>query len=275
MASPSIRDVPASVIPGAEPLHRDGGPAGVLVLHGFTGNPQSMRGLAEALADQGYTVDLPLLPGHGTAVEDIVPTRWSDYLGAAEAAYRGLADGCDRVALVALSMGGTLACRLAEVHGEISGMVLVNPFVDPPAESFREVIRGVLESGTELAPAVGSDIAKEGSVELAYTSTPVAAALSLFEGIDEVAADLGRITCPVLLLSSRQDHVVPSSSGDVLVAGVAGPVERVWLEHSYHVATLDNDADVVLARTVAFVHGVLGEAGAVRGTPGPAAGTAR
>ncbi|MGA2521096.1 MAG: alpha/beta fold hydrolase [Acidimicrobiales bacterium] len=266
--------MPAPVIPGAEPFHSDGGPAGVLVLHGFTGNPQSMRGLAEALADQGYTVDLPLLPGHGTAVEDMVATRWSDYLRKAEDSYRDLADRCDRVALVALSMGGTLACRLAELHSEIAGMVLVNPFVDPPAESFREVMRGVLESGTELAPAVGSDIAKEGSVELAYSSTPVAAALSLFEGIDEVAADLGRIACPVLLMSSRQDHVVPSSSGDVLVAGVSGPVERVWLEQSYHVAPLDHDADLVVARTVGFVHDVLAEAGAAREAHGSAAGTA-
>ena len=76
------------------------------------------------------------------------------------------------------------------------------------------MLQGFLDSGTEVAPGVGSDIAKEGSTELAYSGSPIAAALSLFDGIDEVAAGLGRITCPVLLLSSRQDHVVPSSSGD-------------------------------------------------------------
>ncbi len=53
-------------IPGAEPWSAAGGPLGVLVLHGFTGNPQSMRSLAEAFAAAGYTVELPLLPGHGT-----------------------------------------------------------------------------------------------------------------------------------------------------------------------------------------------------------------
>jgi carboxylesterase len=119
---------------------------------------------------------------------------------------------------------------------------------------------------------VGSDIAKEGSTELAYLGSPIAAALSLFEGIDEVAAGLRRITCPVLLLSSRQDHVVPSSSGDVLVAGVSGPVERVWLERSYHVATLDYDAELVTARTVAFVGEVLGAGSGRAG--GMVAGTA-
>jgi len=229
----------------------------VLVLHGFTGNPQSMRPLAEALAGAGYSVDLPLLPGHGTAMEDLIPTRWADWSGAAESAYSKLAAHCDAVAVVALSMGGTLACWLAEHHGEIRGLALVNPFIDPPAESFRDVMRGLLESGTDLAPGVGSDIAKEGMAELAYPGTPIEAALSLFEGIDGTAADLGRISCPVLLLSSRHDHVVPSSSGDVLCAGVAGPIERVWLENSYHVATLDHDADEITTRALAFVAGVL------------------
>jgi len=249
------------------------------VLHGFTGNPQSMRPLAQVLADEGYTVELPLLPGHGTAIEDMMPTRWGDYVGAAEASYRELAERCDAVALVALSVGGTLACWLAEHHPEVAGMVVVNPFIDAPVESFRDVLRGILESGTEVAPGVGSDIAKEGSVELAYAGSPIAAALSLFEGIDEVAAHLDQVHCPVLLLSSRHDHVVPSSSGDVLVAGVAGPIERVWLEDSYHVATLDHDAELIEARARAFVGEVLGPVsagGTVTGTAGSAgsAGTA-
>jgi carboxylesterase len=263
--------VVAPVIPGAEPFRQDGDGRGVLVLHGFTGNPQSMRPLALALAEEGCTVELPLLPGHGTAIEDMIPTRWSDYVAAAQRSYAELSGRTDAVAVVALSMGGTLACHLAEHHGEIVGMVLINPFVDPPAESFREVLQGILDSGTEVAPGVGSDIAKEGSTELAYLGSPVAAALSLFAGIDEVAAHLGEIRCPVLLLSSRQDHVVPSSSGDVLVERVSGPVERVWLERSYHVATLDYDAELVVARTVEFVRDVLGSAavgGTVAGTAG-------
>ncbi|MGA2037376.1 MAG: alpha/beta fold hydrolase [Acidimicrobiales bacterium] len=250
--------MPAPIMPGAEPFTREGGPGGVLVLHGFTGNPQSMRPLAEALANAGLTVELPLLPGHGTSIEDMVPTRWSDYAEAAEAALAGLAHRCESVALVGLSMGGTLACWLAESHPEVLGVAVVNPFVEPPAESFRDVMRGLLDSGSELLPGVGSDIAKEGSVELSYQHTPIAAVLSMFEGIDDVAARLAKISCPVLLLSSRQDHVVPSTSGDLLVASVSGPVERVWLERSYHVATLDNDAPEIEALTVAFVRGIFG-----------------
>ena len=89
------RSVTASIIPGAEPYSATGDARGALVLHGFTGNPQSMRGLALALADAGFTVEMPLLPGHGTEIADMLPTRWEDWSDAAEAAYTG-AGGAQR-----------------------------------------------------------------------------------------------------------------------------------------------------------------------------------
>jgi len=257
--------VTAPILPGAEPFRHDGGPLGVLVLHGFTGSPQSVRPQAEALAEAGYTVDLPLWPGHGTAIEDMVPTRWSDWSEAAEAAYADLHGRCEAVALVGLSMGGTLACWLAEHHPEVRGLVLVNPLAEPPADSFRDVLRGMLQDA-EVAPGIGSDIAMADSHEISYPGTPIAAVLSLFDGVDGVASRLDHIRCPVLLLSSREDHVVPSSSGDLLMSSVSGPIERVWLEKSYHVATLDHDQAEINSRAVDFVGSVLrgtgGEVGA-------------
>jgi alpha-beta hydrolase superfamily lysophospholipase len=75
------------VVPGAEPFSAPGGPHGALVVHGFTGNPSSVRGLAEALAGAGFAVELPLLPGHGTTLDDLMPTRFAHWSGAAEACY--------------------------------------------------------------------------------------------------------------------------------------------------------------------------------------------
>ncbi len=255
-----MRSMTSPVMAGAEPFSHRGGAEGVLVLHGFTGTPQSLRPLAQALAGAGYSVELPLLPGHGTAVEDMIPTRFADWAATADEAYEELAARCRQVAVAALSMGGTLACRLAEHRPEIRALVLVNPLVDPPAQSYLDVLRGLLDSGVEVGPAVGSDIAKQGVAEVSYAGSPLAPALSLFEGVDEVAAGLARITCPVLLLSSRQDHVVPSSSGDALEAGVSGPIERVWLEGSYHVATLDHDAPEIERRTLSFLEAAFSEA---------------
>lgn len=253
----------APIMSGAEPWSSEGGSHGALVLHGFTGNPQSMRPLAVALAKAGFTVDMPLLPGHGTSIEDMIPTRWEDWSAAADAAYLALATGCDKVMVTGLSMGGTLSCWLAARHPEVAGIAVVNPLVDPPAEEFRAMIRDLLAGGAEVVDGIGSDIAKEGSVESAYAESPLAAALSLFEGVDAVEPLLGQIRCPTLLLSSRVDHVVAVESGDVLEQRVAGPVERIYLERSYHVATLDWDAPVIEERVVAF-------AGEVLGGPGPA-----
>ncbi len=249
--------VAPSILPGAEPLSAPGGPGGALVLHGFTGSPASMRAIAEALAACGLAVELPLLPGHGTEVADMVPTRFSDWAAAAEKAYLDLAGRSDGVAVVGLSMGGTLAAWLAERH-PVAGLVLINPLIEAPDQDFRDAISQLLDQGTELAPGIGSDIARPGTVEVAYEESPLAAALSLFEGADQVAADLGSVSCPVLLLSSREDHVVAPASGDRLVAGVSGPIERVWLERSYHVATVDHDAPLVVERAVAFVTGLFG-----------------
>ena len=247
----------APVIPGAEPYSAVGDGRGALVLHGFTGNPQSMRGLALALADAGFTVEMPLLPGHGTDIADMVETRWEDWSAAAETAYTELAARSDAVVVVGLSMGGTLAVWLAEHHPEIAALAVVNPLLLPPDEDSLSFIEAMIEGGNEVAPGIGSDIAMEGAVEDAYPELPLRAALSLFEGVEEVEAKLGSVICPVLLFTSKQDHVVDPESSEVLVERVKGPVEQVVLERSYHVATLDYDKDEIEARTVEFLSGVL------------------
>jgi carboxylesterase len=245
------------IIPGAEPYSATGDARGALVLHGFTGNPQSMRGLALALADAGFTVEMPLLPGHGTDISDMVPTRWPQWCEAADDAFTALAARCDSVAVVGLSMGGSLAVWLAEHHPEVAALSLVNPLVTPPDTATTGFIEAMIEGGDEVAPGIGSDVAMDGAVESAYPELPLRAALSLFEGVEEVEARLGSVICPVLLFTSKQDHVVDPKSSEVLVERVKGPVEQVVLERSYHVATLDYDKDEIEARTVEFLSGVL------------------
>lgn len=237
---------------GAEPFSASNGPNGVLVLHGFTGNPGSMRPLAEAFADAGFSVDLPLLPGHGTSVDDMLPTRWEDWSEAAERAYTELAAHCDHTIVAGLSMGGTLSIWLAGRHPAISGVVVVNPLVDPPADAFIEMMQATIDGGTDRIPGIGSDISKPGAAEGAYPETPIEPMLSLFAAVKELSSGLAQIDPPLLLLSSREDHVVPTSSGDQLVESYGGPVERVFLENSFHVATLDYDAPEIEERSVAF-----------------------
>jgi carboxylesterase len=244
------------ISPEAAPMSAPGGPHGVLVVHGFTGCPQSLRGLAQAFAAAGFAVELPLLPGHGTTVEDMQATTWADWSGCAEVAYNELASRCTKVVVAGLSMGGTLAVWLAAHHPEIAGVVAINVAVDPPAESFREMMRQLLADGHTTMPAVGNDVADPDAHELAYDATPLRPLLSLCEASDALYARLSDVHCPVIVMNSPQDHVVPPVSSDILASRVSGPVERVTLERSYHVATLDYDKDDIAARAVDFARKV-------------------
>lgn len=214
----------------------------MLVLHGFTGSPHSMRPLAEALANRGYAVEAPRLPGHGTSVDDLAVARWEDWRGAATAALAGLQATCRRVGIVGQSVGGGLAAWLAATTPEVVAIVLVNPMVHPVAPELQAGLGELLDSGVEMIDGVVNDIAKPGADEIGYDKLPLRAAASLMEGLAEVAGVLGSITCPTLVLSSRQDHVVTSDNSALVVDSVAGPVEQIWLERSFHVATLDFDA---------------------------------
>lgn len=250
----------APVAPGCEPLSVSGGPDGVLVLHGFTGSPFSMRPLAEAVANRGYSVELPRLPGHGTVPDDLVGMRWDDWTGAAAAAYDELAARSRRVALVAQSMGGGLAAWLAERHADVAAAVLVNPLVQPIGDELRDGARQLLDAGVTTIDGVVNDIAMPGGDEHGYAVLPIAAALSLMDGLEDVSAALSAVTCPVLVLTSREDHVVTTDNSELVVSRVAGPVEHVWLERSYHVATLDYDAGLIEAETCRFLDAAFGSA---------------
>jgi carboxylesterase len=245
--------VSTKILTGAEPFSAAGGPHGALVLHGFTGSPQSVRGLAHAFVRAGFAVELPRLPGHGTSLEDMATTTWDDWTGAAEEAYRALAARCEQVVVAGLSMGGALTLWLASRYPQIAGIVLVNPLVDAVSlDPARKGARQALDAGEWLIPGVGNDIAKGGIVELAYEGAPAACVISALDGVAKLQPLLAKTHVPLLLAHSLQDHVLPPESRDLLETSYGGPLEVMELKASFHVATLDYDADEIERRSVAF-----------------------
>ena len=242
-----------AILPGAEPFHHDGSDVGVLLCHGFTGTPQSLRSWGEYLADRGYSVRLPLLPGHGTTWQAMNQTRWEDWYAAVDAAFRELHEACERVVVCGLSMGGALALQLAQAHGpRISGLVLVNPAVkfEDPRTHLLPVLKHVVGS----LGAIGNDVKKPGVTELAYTRTPLKAAHSQLVAWQSVVRDLPEVTQPVLLLRSPQDHVVSASSSALILSRISSlDVTEILLEDSYHVATIDNDAQRIFDESAKFI----------------------
>ncbi len=242
-----------SVLRGAEPFHHEGGPTAVLLCHGFTGSPYSLRPWAEHLAAAGLTVSLPRLPGHGTSWQDMARTRWEDWYAEVDRALADLQGGASEIFVMGLSMGGCLALRLAELHGQaISGLVLVNPSVTADTKLF--LLAPALKLVVPSLKGVGSDIKKPGVTELAYDRTPVKAAATLPGLWKTTQRDLGRVSAPVLVYKSADDHVVGPGSLAILRERLpAGLLEVRDCPDSYHVATLDNDAQSIFAGSLDFV----------------------
>jgi carboxylesterase len=241
------------IMAGAEPFGFEGGETGVLLVHGFTGSPQGLRLWGEALASHGYTVLCPRLPGHGTNPKDLAGTTWRDWVGEAEMSLRGVGERCSSVFVAGLSMGATIALDLAARNPDrLAGVIAVNPSVysdDPRAR-----LAPVLGRVNLFVKGLGNDVADPGQRELTYPKVSTRASASVLQYMRQVKARLADVRIPALVFASRNDHVVPPGNASYVVEHVSSAQkELVWLERSYHVATLDYDRDLIFDRSAKFV----------------------
>lgn len=249
----------------AHPFAANGGPVGVLLSHGFTGSPASMRPWAEFLTSHGYTVRVPRLPGHGTTWRELNRTRWHDWYAEAESALDELRSRCEQVVVAGLSMGGCLALRLAEQRcRDVDGVILVNPAVASANRQLHAV--PVLKWLVASRPGIGNDIKKPGIEEHCYTRLPLKALHAMMQMWRVTREDLPKVTQPLLMFRSAEDHVVEPLSGRIIAQRVSSRdlCERV-LEDSYHVATLDHDAPAIFEESLEFVRRVTTPSGQVLG----------
>lgn len=258
---------PKVSIPGAEPWSAAGtGPrarTGVVVVHGFTANPVGTRPLGERLAARGYTVEVPLLPGHGTSHRHLARTRYADWVGAVEAVVDDLAGRADRIVLIGHSMGGTLSLDLAVRRAEVvDAVVVINPAIRAPRGLLARTA-GLLAPvlpyvPRDLAGLPTNDLAKDGVEESAYALVPARAAASLLGELERVRAGLLDLTAPLLVVRSPQDHTVdPRDALDVLELAASAVRRELVCARSYHVPQLDHDAERVEEAIAAFLAEVL------------------
>jgi carboxylesterase len=252
-------EVFVALAPHADPFESEGVPdesgrrIGVLLSHGFTGSPASIVPWGKHLADQGYAVSVPLLPGHGTTWQEMCETTYDDYLTALEQEFEKLKARADVVVVGGLSMGGCLALALAARRPhDVAGLVLVNPIVRSSNKQLLAL--PLLKHLVKAMPAIGDDIKKPGVSEHAYTKTPLKPLHSMVRAWPQVRADLPKITAPLLMFRSADDHVVDPSSAPIILGTVSSRdvTERV-LQDSFHVATLDNDAPQIFEESADFI----------------------
>ena len=226
---------------------------GLLLCHGFTGSPQSLRPWAEHHAALGWKVELPLLPGHARTEQDLARTSWQDWYGCVREAALELSGELGPIAVGGLSMGGNLALALAEdeeLAGAICAVVAVNPGMTlPRIAAAADLIAPVVRT----LPGIGSDIARADVSEEAYERLPLRAVGQLRRLFRRTREGLGAVEAPLLLATSRVDHTVPPSDSDLVASRVRGPVERLSLTRSHHLATLDHDAPMLFETSARFL----------------------
>lgn len=246
-----------SVIPNGEEIHLSGGSVAVLMIHGFTGSPVSVKPWAQELHNQGFTVLVPRLPGHATTWEEMNRTKWQDWYQEVDAAFNRLKKSHQRVFVAGFSMGGSLAIRLATIRGrEIEGMILVNPAV----QDNRPVMK-LVPALKYLIPSIagrGTDVAAPNPPKHSYGRTPLHALHSLQKLWKIVQRDLYLVDVPLMVGYSINDHVVDPKNSELVIDNVSSvDIREVIFERSFHNVALDYDLDLLVEESGNFIRDVL------------------
>jgi len=242
---------------GAESA-RPAGP-GCLLLHGFTGTPAEMRPLGTRLAARGFTVRAPLLPGHGTRVDDLARTTWRDWFGAALESWNELGERSAARAVVGLSMGALLALHLAHERGrEVAAVAALAPAIRLRDQRSAETTLWIrrlprLPRRFEIVPKRRRDPEAE-RLTPAYDEIPLRSLASMIELQRVVRAELSQITTPALVLDGALDETIAPGAAAEIEAALGSPTKRrMSFARSGHIMTEDADAPDVLAAVESFL----------------------
>lgn len=241
----------AAPLPDAEPFRFPGGPDGILMVHGFSGSPASLRPMGEWFAAQGLSITGVRLPGHGTSVEDFRLYPWPSWFAAVSDALAELRGSCTRVVILAQSFGAALAVHAAVEHpDDVQALVLLSPYL----YDWRLAAVPVARFFVREKKGIGDDISKPGVTEVAYDRLPIEAIVTMSRFQKVARRELGQVRAPTLVFGPGEDHAIPRSNPQRVLEALGSPrKELVACPNSYHVISLDHDAAMVRERALEFV----------------------
>jgi carboxylesterase len=212
-----------------------------------------MRPWGEFLHSKGYTVRVPLLPGHGTQPEDLNKVKWQEWPAKVEFELSELRKTCDVVFLVGLSMGGgTVLNVAASIDNEIAGLILVNPMIH--VKGVPVELAFFLSRFQKMRTSVGDDIKRPGITEWGYDALPTRGVYQLLKMLRITRGNLGKITVPVQLFHSVDDHTLPVTNTEIILSEIGSTNKsRIELVNSYHVATMDYDQELIFQNSLTFI----------------------
>jgi carboxylesterase len=239
---------------------------GVLCLHGLGGTPHSIMPITAAIHEAGYTVVAPHLVGHGTTPEDLIDCTWNDWMQGVLEAADALSRRCGAVVVVGQSMGATLALLTAAHRNDIRGVAVINPVVLPPDPDTTEHFEYLIERGRTMQPSGESDIRDPSARDSAYAEFPLRSLIELGRGATLANVTMATLNVPLLIASSDHDNVVDPANSDALehtvIAAGHGPVTRLRLANSGHVAALDFDRELLCNELLTWLANLTDESAA-------------
>lgn len=237
------------VIADAEQFYYKGSDIGILLSHGFCGTPQSVQHIGKALHNLGYTVYAPRVKGHGTHYHDLEFSTNKEWFQSIEQGHKRLEKHCSKIFVIGQSMGGTLALHLANTYNDNQGLVLINPALTIPS---LEHLRG--KTTPRYIDEGEPDIKAEDVYEITYEKTPLAAIHQLQNLMEHTPAVLPNIHNPILVMKSAVDNVVPPENSDFIMEQIGSSHKsKLTLHNSFHVASMDNDKDLIVEACHQFV----------------------
>ena len=226
---------------------------GVLLVHGFTGTPASMRPWAHNLNEQGYTVSVPLMPGHGTKWQDLNEVKWQEWPAKVENDLNQLLQTCEKVFICGLSMGGGTTLNVATRYSsQLAGIILVNPMIH--VKGVPVELAFFLSRLQKMRTSVGDDIKRPGITEWGYDALPTRGVYQLLKMLRITRRNLKNITVPVQLFHSVEDHTLPVTNTEIILSEIGSTNKsRIELVNSYHVATMDYDQELIFQNSLTFI----------------------
>jgi carboxylesterase len=244
-------------IPESEPLRLFAGKTGVLMLHGFTGSPASIKPWALAMHERGLSVAVPRLAGHGTHWTDLNKVTWQDWYQSVEDEFLELKKTCDQVFVAGFSVGGALALRLSQIRGsEIAGTILLNASIYDERKRFKLV--GLLSTFIPSIRGGAGDVAKPGARKHGYERIPLRGLNQVRKLWEVVERDLYLVDLPLMVAYSLNDHVVHPVCSETIIDNVySADIREVVFEKSFHNVALDHDAELLNEETMDFILDVI------------------
>jgi carboxylesterase len=254
------------IIPTAEPFFLPGtgvnARTGCLVTHGFTGTPKEMRWLGEYLNHQGYTVCGIRLNGHATRPEDMIRSRWQDWLLSVEDGYNLLRACTDQVFLLGLSMGGVLSLTTASRFPTRGVVAMSTPYAlpDDPLLHFTKLISWFIPyfSKQKGPPDQGWFDKEAFKQHVSYPKNPVRSAGELHKLLGVMRASLPQVKVPVLLINSRDDtYFVRDGMERIHAALGSTDKQMLWVTGGGHVITEEPTRELVFKAAGLFIKRVM------------------